>query len=127
EIESHVTSVGASTYRPSESARGSMTLNLVPRDQRERSSAQIANALRPLLDGIPGTEVRSRAGRGLRILNLISNEDDNVQVEVRGFDFEILNALAQEVEAEMALIEGVTDARTSREAGQPQELVRIDR
>jgi HAE1 family hydrophobic/amphiphilic exporter-1 len=104
-----------------------MEMTLVPRDQRNRSSEQIANELRRHLQAIPGTEVRTRAGEGLRVLRMGFNEDDNVEVEIRGHDYATLDALVAEVEKAMAEIPAISDARTSRDKGTPQELLRIDR
>lgn len=127
EAQTTVVSVDASSWRPAESARGSINVNLVPLTRRTRSSEEIANALRSKLAAIPGATVRTRAGEGLRVLNLGANEDDNVQVEVRGFDYTILDGLAREVETVLNGIEGVSDAQTSRDKGQPQDLVHINR
>lgn len=122
-----VASAGGSSWRPSDSARGNVRIQLVPRDQRERSSEDVAADLRRSLTGIPGVTVRTRAGQGLRILNFGVNQEDNLTVEVRGYDFDTLAALAEQTQQMLEAIEGITDVRIGRDQGVPQELVRIDR
>ena len=50
---------------------GGMQVKLVPRDQRTRSSDQIAQDLRRRLSGIPGAIVRANPGGGNFQLNFI--------------------------------------------------------
>ncbi|MBN2593901.1 MAG: efflux RND transporter permease subunit, partial [Sedimentisphaerales bacterium] len=52
---------------------------------------------------------------------------DKVQVEVRGHDLELADSLAVQVKEIVESVEGITDARISREAGSPEELILIDR
>lgn len=128
EAENTVTRVGASGWRGGGGATGEIRVALVPVARRSRSSEQIAQALRPVLTGIPGTVIRTRAGQGLFMLRMGgSGEGDGVQVEVRGWNLTTLDALAAEVGRRMEDVLGITDVRLSREAGVRQELFRIDR
>jgi len=52
---------------------------------------------------------------------------DKVQVEVRGHDLQMADRLAAQVKDIVESIDGITDARVSRESGSPEELVLIDR
>ncbi len=106
---------------------GWMRITLVPRRERTRSSEQAANDLRRKLRDIPGATVRTRAGQGLYILRVGFGGMDRVQLEVRGHDFATGEALARQVKAVVAKVEGVTDVIVSREAGGPEELILIDR
>nr|MBP8305460.1 efflux RND transporter permease subunit [Phycisphaerae bacterium] len=71
--------------------------------------------------------VRTRAGQGLFILRMGTQQSDRVQVEIRGHDFETADLLAQQVKGLVESVPGVTDVRLSREAGNPEELILIDR
>ena len=53
--------------------------------------------------------------------------DDRLQVEIRGYDLDTASALAKRVKAVVEGVPGVTDARLSRDAGTPEELVRVNR
>lgn len=108
-------------------ATGEIRVALVPAAQRSRSSEQIAQALRPALAGIPGTVVRVRAGQGLFLLRHGTGDGDRLQVEIRGWELDRLDALAAEVNSRISDVPGITDVRLSREVGVRQELFRIDR
>jgi len=127
EAENTVTFLGGSTWRARGSNAGSMRIALKPIKDRNRSSEEIAASLRKKLAGIPGTSIRTRAGQGLFLLRIGTGGTDRVQVEVRGHDLEIANALALRVEASVADVNGITDTRISRETGAPEEIIIIDR
>lgn len=128
EIRTSQVSVGASTFRPGASATGELRLSLVPLSQRSRSSAEIGNDVRRKLTGMPGVTIRVREGQGLSAMRLVSGGgDESLSVEVRGPDLPTLEALAGQAREAMETISGITDVRVSREAGVPQQMIRIDR
>lgn len=127
EKENWVVDMGSSSWRPSGGNTGNVQISLLPEYQRQRTSEEVAAALRPLLRDIPGAVVRTRAGQGLFLLRMGAPDGEPLQVEVRGFELQTLDALARRVAETAEGIEGITDVRLSREAGAPQELVRIDR
>jgi HAE1 family hydrophobic/amphiphilic exporter-1 len=127
EISNTVTSVGGSRWRGSGGHTGSVRISLKPQSQRTRSSEQIADDLRRKLSAIPGIIVRTRAGQGLFLLRMGTSGADRVQVEVRGHDLQMADKLAEQVKEIVESVEGITDARISRESGSPEELILIDR
>jgi len=127
EIKSVVESIGGSGFRASGSHVGEMRISLVPQSQRSRSSEEIATDLRPKLSGIPGFIPRIRSGQGLFFLRMGQSGGDRVQIEVRGYDLEIADALARQVMSLVEEVEGITDAQLSREIGTPEEIILIDR
>jgi HAE1 family hydrophobic/amphiphilic exporter-1 len=127
EIRSTVTSVGGSQWHGTGGHTGNIRISLKPQSQRTRSSEQIAADLRGRLSKIPGMIVRTRAGQGLFILRMGTTQGDKIQVEVRGHDLQTADSLAAQVKEIVESVEGVTDARVSRESGNPEELVLIDR
>ncbi len=128
EAKNTVTSIGGSGWRSGGSHAGRMRIALKPREERSRSSEQIAADLRPILSNIPGTTIRTRAGQGLFLLRIFSGGDtERVQIEIRGFDLETADALAERVKTLVENVDGVTDARVSRESGSPEEIVFVDR
>ncbi|MCL2689244.1 MAG: efflux RND transporter permease subunit [Chitinispirillia bacterium] len=100
---------------------------LVPPKERSRSSVQVANDLREKLRGIPGATIRVREGQGLFIMRMGTNTDQAVGIEIRGYDLKIGQDLANQISTAVADVPGVTDVRISREAGQPEFRVKIDR
>jgi hydrophobic/amphiphilic exporter-1 (mainly G- bacteria), HAE1 family len=79
------------------------------------------------LRGLPGMDIRVRAGQGLFLLQLVSGGGGRVQLEVRGHDPDTARRLAEEVKPLVEGTRGITDAQLSRVAGRPEEILRIDR
>jgi HAE1 family hydrophobic/amphiphilic exporter-1 len=127
EMQNVVTSVGGSGWRGSGGHTGSIRVSLRPQSQRFRSSEQIAADLRRKLSNIPGMIVRTRVGQGLFILRMGTTGNDRIQIEVRGHDLQTADALAAQIKTLVESVEGITDARVSRESGNPEELILIDR
>jgi HAE1 family hydrophobic/amphiphilic exporter-1 len=127
EINSMIERIGGSSFRGSGSHVGEMRVSLVPQSQRSRSSEEIAASLRGKLEGIPGLRTRLRTGQGFFLLRMGTSGGDQVQIEIRGYDLEIADTLAKQVESLVEKVEGVTDAQVSRETGSPEEIIVIDR
>ncbi len=128
EMRAWVTNLGSSGGRGN-STGGSIRISLVPLLERDRSSAEVAADLRQRIGTVPGAEIRVRAGQGMFLLSRLigSGGDDNLEIEIRGYDLGILDQFAQTVEAQIKDIPGVTDTRRGREEGVPQTLLEIDR
>ncbi|MFQ5902718.1 MAG: efflux RND transporter permease subunit, partial [Candidatus Binatia bacterium] len=92
ETKNVVTYIGPS-WRRAGSHTGTMRIALKPQAQRSRSSEEIATALRRKLRNIPGVTIRTRTGRGLFILRLGTTDADKVQVEIRGYNLDVADAL----------------------------------
>ncbi|WP_027715387.1 efflux RND transporter permease subunit [Desulfuromonas sp. TF] len=128
EAVSSVVSVGASGWRPGDAAQGQINLSLLPAARRERSNEEIAADLRrQLSEAVPGMEIRTRAPQGQFLLERLLGGDEGVTIEVRGFDLSTLDILSRQAAAGVARVSGVTDVDTSREAGIPQQEIRVDR
>jgi hydrophobic/amphiphilic exporter-1 (mainly G- bacteria), HAE1 family len=119
--------IGGTPWRARGSHTGEMRIALTPESERSRSSEEIAADLRRKLSQIPGTIVRTRAGQGLFVLRMGQSNIERVTVEVRGYDLDTAELLAQEVKALIEQIEGVTDVQLSRESGSPEEIIMVDR
>ncbi|NNG00387.1 MAG: efflux RND transporter permease subunit [Desulfobacteraceae bacterium] len=126
EIKNTVTFIGGSPWRGGGN-NASMRIALKPIAERNRSTTQIAADLRRKLVAIPGVNIRIREGQGLFILRMGASGTERVQIEVMGHDIVVADALAGRVEAMLETIDGITDARISRETGTPEELIIVDR
>jgi len=127
EARSTLSRIGGSSWRSRGSHTGRLRISLKPESERSRSSEEIAAALRPKLRHIPGIIIRTRAGQGLFILRMGTTDVDKVQVEIRGHDIKTADALGWRVKEIVEEVDGVTDAKVSRESGTPEELIIIDR
>ncbi|NIS79889.1 MAG: AcrB/AcrD/AcrF family protein, partial [Anaerolineales bacterium] len=119
ELKNVVTYVGGPSWRVTGSHTGEMRVALKPQAERTRSSEEIAAVLRKKLSNLPGVRIRTRAGQGLFLLRLGTSGLDKVQVEIRGYDLDMANVLAEKVKTVIEDVDGVTDARVSRESGSP--------
>jgi HAE1 family hydrophobic/amphiphilic exporter-1 len=128
EAVSSVVTAGAVGRNADASSQGEITLTLVPASQRARSNVAIADDLRARLAGaVPGMEIRTRAPQGQFLLERVIGRSEGLDVEVRGYELATLGALAQRAATAVAEIPGVTDVDLSRDAGVPQQELRIDR
>jgi HAE1 family hydrophobic/amphiphilic exporter-1 len=127
EAESYVESTGGSSFRGSGSHTGEVRISLVPQKERKRTAADISQVLWGKLANIPGVRMRIREGQGFFLLRMGQGGGDRIQIDIRGYDLGIADALAAEVVKIVEKVDGVTDARASRETGTPEDIVVINR
>lgn len=128
ELVSSVVTVGASGRNADAASRGELALSLVPASQRTRSNVEIADDLRERLAGqVPGMEVRTRAPQGQFLLERVLGRQEDLEVEVRGYDLASLATLADLAVEVVRSVPGVTDVEVTRDDGAPQQELRIDR
>jgi hydrophobic/amphiphilic exporter-1 (mainly G- bacteria), HAE1 family len=111
--------------------RGNINLMLKPKDDRKRSSEQIAFELRRQLSGLPGVVIRANASGGNNQMNRFlsggNNNNGRLALEIRGEDLADARRLAQDAKALMDNTPGIADARVGRDEGRPELAVRVDR
>jgi HAE1 family hydrophobic/amphiphilic exporter-1 len=114
-------------------SRGNIQLLLVPKDERSRSSDQIAMDLRRQLSGIPGVIVRANASGGNNQVNRFlsggggPNGGGRLGLEIRGDDIQTSEQVAQWAKELLDTVPGVADARLGRDEARPELALRIDR
>ncbi|CAN5767897.1 efflux RND transporter permease subunit [soil metagenome] len=130
EAQTLIASAGGS-FGGGGTSRGRIEMFLVPKDQRVRSSDQIAFDLRRQLSGIPGVIVRANASGGNNQLNRLMSggqgNDARMGVEIRGEDLEAGRRLALEVQDLLQTTPGIADPRLARDEARPELAVQIDR
>ena len=128
ETVASVVSVGASGWHAAAASQGQIRLSLLPASRRKRSNVEIAEDLRRRLkEKVPGMDIRTVAPQGQFLLERILGGDQGLTIEIRGFDLEVLDALARRAASAMTGVPGITDIQTSLEAGIPQEDIHVDR
>lgn len=108
----------------------SLTLKLTPKEERTRSSEQIATDLRRVLVGIPGVTITTRASGGNQSMNRVLgnlNSDSRLSVEVRGFSLDESRRVQQEVLTVLQNTEGVANPQLALQEGRPELSIRVDR
>jgi HAE1 family hydrophobic/amphiphilic exporter-1 len=128
EVTTLLTSAGGGFFGGS-SGRADMELHLVPREERERSSEEIAMDLRRTLSGIPGVIVRARPSGGNFQMNRIlgGGGAGRLALEIRGHDLADASRLAQQTRDLLEGTPGVADPQIGRDEGRPELSIRVDR
>jgi HAE1 family hydrophobic/amphiphilic exporter-1 len=110
---------------------GNAEVELVMDPDSPISSTVLADRLREALDGqIAGAEIDVSAQSGLWVLRRLfssggSNED--VSLQIRGYDLDQAQAIAVTIRNNIETIPGVEGVRISRNAGRPQTDLHLDR
>jgi HAE1 family hydrophobic/amphiphilic exporter-1 len=105
-------------------------LTLKGADDRTLDSYVIADRIRRHVAGrIPGADIRVQAQSGLWMLRRLfgSGSGQAVELELRGYDLDIADQLAQEIKKVMDRVPEIEDTRISRREGQPEQNLIVDR
>lgn len=123
-----VASVGGGGWWATGGHTGQVRIALNPLSERNRASSEIADALRSRLSNIPGTTVRARAGTSMVTWMMGGGGGaERIQLEIRGHDLGIADYLSLQIKDMLEGIDGITDALVSRDTGNPEELIIINR
>lgn len=99
--------------------------------ERNVDPSLLADQIRAATAGkIPGAEIEVQAQSGLWILRRLFSAgggDEDVEVQLRGYDLEQSATLAAEIKRRMERAEGVVEARIGQREGRPEENIRFDR
>jgi len=106
-------------------------VKLVPQDQRSMSAEVLSDRLRAELDGeIPGGELEVDAEPALWILRRIFSSGggaEDMEIELRGWELDQADRLADDIRRRLEAIPGITDVRVDRREGRPEENLVFDR
>ena len=123
-----ITQAGSGGFGGSAS-RTQATVRLVRKEERTRSSEDIARDLNRQLTGvIPGVIISTRASGGNWQMNrIMGGGDSRISLEVRGDDLIQARDISQAAKDVMDKVPEVRNARISREEGRPELAVDVDR
>ncbi|MEX2602322.1 MAG: efflux RND transporter permease subunit [Balneolaceae bacterium] len=112
--------------------RASIDINLVDVSERTVSSFALADHIRESVEGIiPGGSVRVQAQSGLWILRRIfgggGEDDEAVRIELRGYDLDEADRIADEIRARMERIPEIRGVQSDRQEGRPEQNIVFDR
>lgn len=105
-------------------------LALYNANERTMDSFVLADQIRQNVAGrIPGAEIRVEAQSGLGILRRLfgSGEGQALQLELRGYELDLADELAQNIKRIMERAPEIADVRTSRREGRPEQNLIVDR
>ena len=111
-----------SLYYIAQAESASVTLNLVGRTERDRSSGEVADSLRPLLQDLAGCEITVNA---MDMTAMLGGSD--ISVEISGEDYNTLTMIADDLLREISQLEDAVDVVSSVAEQVPQVEVTINR
>ncbi len=101
--------------------RASLTILLVDKDKRARSSEEVAEAIRAQIGAIPGAVIQVQAS------TMSFSGGKPVNIKLKGRDFAQLEAIAADLVNLIKEVEGTREVESSLDEGRPELQVRIDR
>jgi HAE1 family hydrophobic/amphiphilic exporter-1 len=109
--------------------RVNLNVRLTPKDERKRSSEQVARDLNRQLPGIiPGVIIQTQATGGNQQQNrLFGGGDSRIALEIQGDDLQVSQRVAQSAKAVMDRVPQVRNARVGRDDGRPELAIQVDR
>jgi len=105
---------------------GSISINLVDKKERQRTTDEVISALRGKLYGIPDARIWISA-RGSLMTRILGGREERIEVDVRGHDLETGAILAERIKGIIQDVEGTVNARVSRDEGKPELTVLVNR
>ena len=129
EAHTMITQAGGGGFGGGTASRTNLTLRLVPRGERDRSSEEIARDLNQQLTGVlPGVIIQTRASGGNWQMNrIMGGGDSRLSLEIRGDDLAQAARLAQTAKNVLDKVPEVRNARVGRDEGRPELAIQVDR
>jgi len=105
-------------------------LTLKSGNVRTVNSFDLADDIRTNISGlIPGANIRVSAQSGLWMLRRLfgSGGAEAIQIELRGYDLDVADRVAQELRKRIESVPEIADVRISRREGRPEQNLVVDR
>ena len=103
-----------------------ISIDLVEKKLRKRSTDEVINDLRRKTAGFPDAKIWVSA-RGSLMTRLLGGREERLEVDIRGHDLDAAALLAERVKTLVESVEGTVNVRVSREEGKPELTVQVDR
>lgn len=125
EIESiYYSTGGASMSTTSTANSASITVNLVDKSDRDRTSQQVADDLRPYMQDLAGAEISVEASG---TMDMSSMTGDAISVTLRGDDYEKLSQTAEQLAGQLAALPGAIEVSSSASDQVPEVEITLNR
>ena len=125
EIESiYYSTGGASMSTTSTANSASITVNLVDKSDRDRTSQQVADDLRPYMQDLAGTEISVEASG---TMDMSSMTGDAISVTLRGDDYDKLSQTAEKLAGQLAALPGAIEVSSSASDQVPEVEITLNR
>jgi len=128
EIENISTSIGGTSMLSTSSNAASITVALTPMKERDRSSMEIADAIRKSVADIAGAEIKVEAVTSMMTNMMGMSSTADIQYNIVGDDVDQLIEVANDlVELLRGNVEGLRDISHSVDETLPQAVITVDR
>lgn len=125
EVESiYYSTGGASMSTTSTANSASITVNLVDKSDRDRTSQQVADDLRPYMQDLAGAEISVEASG---TMDMSSMTGDAISVTLRGDDYEKLSQTAEKLAGQLAALPGAIEVSSSASDQVPEVEITLNR
>jgi len=129
EIDGIMESIGGSNQMinlyGSNSSEASITVELVPLAERQRSSEEVAEEIRNIAKDMAGAEIEVNAVNSMDFVG--GNLLDSISIDIIGDDLDELEKIANQVAEIVRAIPGTREVKSSLEEGKPELVIKIDR
>ena len=100
----------------------SITVNLVSRSERSRSSKEVARYLQDKMQDIAGCEITAEAA------NMMSQMDsgNDIQVDISGSDYDVLTQIADDLTSQISALDDTENVKNSLESTIPAITVAVN-
>lgn len=128
EVEEVVTRIGAAEVPtdPMSLEEGDVIIKLKPKNQWTSATTkdELVDLFKKELENVPGAEYEFTQPIEMRFNELITGVRADLAIKIFGEDLDVLNELAQEVEAAIQGVPGASDIVVEKTAGLPQMIVK---
>jgi HAE1 family hydrophobic/amphiphilic exporter-1 len=125
EIETVFVNVGgASMMGTSSSEVAQIRVMLVDKEQRQRSSEQVADEIRQRLQDIPGADISVTVSQQM-MGGMMATAP--ISIALKGDDLDVLKSMAEEIKEVVASVPGTREVESSFTVGRPELQVQVDR
>ncbi|HCD52741.1 MAG TPA: AcrB/AcrD/AcrF family protein, partial [Balneolaceae bacterium] len=102
--------------------RGTVRVELIPQNERERTQFQITNSLLATLEQVPGVEIKEL------IIDPLSPDGENgLIVQIFGYDPALKKELSEGVKQQLLSIDGIVNVFSTSDQGRPELRLNMDR
>lgn len=123
-VSSSIGSAGTYSFGGSTGNSASLTVMLKSRDEREKSTFEVADTIRNIVKDIPGAEINVSVSSTMSMGGLGGN---GLSISIAGDDIDILNTISEDFEDLIAKVEGTREITSSISEGIPEVQVLINR
>lgn len=129
EIEGIMESIGSgggmSSLYGSDSSEASVTLQLVPLEERQRSTEEIAEEIRNITMDMAGAEIKVREVSSMDFAS--GGMLESISIGISGDDLDELKEISRQVTEIVKSVPGTREVKSSLDEGKPELVIKIDR